>query len=171
MTPPKKAQQWEYKVVSGSCSLHELGEQGWELVSVAETHGAYGKTYYYFKRPITITKEKIPQTRMEEMMQDAGDMLEEMKWIPEFAITISVEVSPRDKKRRKEAEKLQDNLHYAIIDAFSEPRRDLFRSLKASCIVFQRKHIPKKCNAKATRTRLHSQKVKSPTDSSKPLPA
>ncbi|HEY0322069.1 MAG TPA: hypothetical protein VGC66_14005 [Pyrinomonadaceae bacterium] len=60
-------QKWEYKVIHGTPSEHELnllGEEGWELVAVVdggsekaphdkETFGAWGANdvYMYLKRP------------------------------------------------------------------------------------------------------------------------
>lgn len=53
-------QRFEYRVVSRSSSmtedeLNDFGEDGWELVAVADVAvGPAGRTYFYFKRPENI---------------------------------------------------------------------------------------------------------------------
>ena len=48
-------QKWEYKIIEKTMTeshLNELGQQGWELLTVSSPHGGWG-TVFYFRRKIS----------------------------------------------------------------------------------------------------------------------
>jgi hypothetical protein len=45
----KAVQRWEYKTIRGVDTLNELGDEGWELVSVGQPEARL--VYLYLKRP------------------------------------------------------------------------------------------------------------------------
>jgi hypothetical protein len=53
-------QQWEYLVEHGlePARLAEVGNQGWELVSIVPEHGREGLVFY-FKRPAANLRERV----------------------------------------------------------------------------------------------------------------
>ncbi len=48
--------EWEYLTIRGNENLLQLGNQGWELVAVAEK--AEGEPLLYFKRPLESFRDR-----------------------------------------------------------------------------------------------------------------